>query len=162
MSPFASSFTLSSVVGTDQDSIDSPSIGANLNQDLEPMAPCIILEPEEEEKKEITPNSRVGFKERQPKCLSESLLAALSPTKRTCSGDPHEVPVPDASLVPMPSSNAAGSNQVLVVSSSIEKDAYSVQEKTSIDQNLGDDYSDKDVSVSSSALSWEEMAELLK
>lgn len=64
-----------------------PSIGANLNRELEPMAPWIILEPEEEEKEEIAPNMRVGFKKRQPKLLSESLLTTFSPTKRTCSED---------------------------------------------------------------------------
>ena len=87
LSPSASSFTLSSMAGTDQDSIALPSIGANLNRELEPMAPWIILEPEEEEKEEIAPNMRVGFKKRQPKLLSESLLTTFSPTKRTCSED---------------------------------------------------------------------------
>lgn len=53
------------------------------------MTPCIILKSEEEE--EIAVNLRASFKERQRKCLSESLPAALPPAKRTCPEDPHKV-----------------------------------------------------------------------
>lgn len=71
LSPFASSSTLPFTPSTDQDSTGTPSIGVNPNQELEPMVPCIILKPEEEEEEEMTPNLRVGFKERQRKCLFE-------------------------------------------------------------------------------------------
>lgn len=54
----------------DQDSTGTPSIRVNPNWELEPVVPCIILEPEEEEE-EMTPNLRAGFKERQLKCLFE-------------------------------------------------------------------------------------------
>lgn len=70
LSPFASSPTLPFTPSTDQDSIGTPSMGVNLNRELESVVPCIILEPEEEEE-EMTPNLRVGFKERQHKCLFE-------------------------------------------------------------------------------------------
>lgn len=52
-------------------------------------APYIILKLEEEEK--IAPNLRASFKERQLKCLFESLPTALPPAKRTCPEDPHKV-----------------------------------------------------------------------
>ena len=43
LSPFAFSPLLSSDADTDQGLTGSPSIGANPNQELEPMTPCIIL-----------------------------------------------------------------------------------------------------------------------
>ena len=51
ISSSASSPTSFSEVGTNQVSIDSFSIEARLNQEVEPVMPCIILEPEEKKKK---------------------------------------------------------------------------------------------------------------
>ena len=97
----------------------------------------------------MTPNLRVGFKERQRKCLFESLLVAPLPAKRTCSEVSPKMPVSDAHLVMMPPSDVVGSDQALVVSFFAEKNACPVQEKTSISQTLGNDLTDKDASVSS-------------
>lgn len=64
------------------------------------MVPCIILEPkEEEEEKEMTLNLRVGFKERQRKCLSKALSAAPPPAKRTRPKVFYEESVLDAPTV---------------------------------------------------------------
>lgn len=113
LSPSASSPKLSSTTDTDQDSTGLPSIGANPNQELELVVPCIILEPkEEEEEEEMAPNLTASFKERQRKHLSESLSTALPPAKKTCPEDPHEVPVSNASLAPMLPSNVTGSDHV--------------------------------------------------
>lgn len=85
LSPSPSSPSLSSEVNIDQDSTGSPSIGANLDHELEPAIPFIVLEleEEEEEEEEMTLNLRVGFKERQCKRLFESLPAAPLPVKRS-------------------------------------------------------------------------------
>lgn len=105
-------------------------------------------------------NLRVGFKERQRKCLSKSLPIAPLPTKRSCSEDPHEVLVLDAPLASMPPSDVARSDQVLVVSSSAKKNACPVQEMTFISQTLGVDHNDKDAPINSHTPSWEKIAEL--
>ena len=72
------------------------------------------------------------------------------------------MPVPDAHLVSMPPSNVVRSDQTLIVSFSAEKDACPVQEMTSIGQTPGDDLTDKNAPVSSPAISWDEIAALLK
>lgn len=64
LSSSTSSPTSSSETGTNQGSTGSPSIGARSNQEFDPVVPCIILELKEEEETEMTPNLRVGFKER--------------------------------------------------------------------------------------------------
>ena len=96
ISSSASSPTSFSEVGTNQVSIDSFSIEARLNQEVEPVMPCIILEPEEKKKKKMALNLRVSFKERQHKGLSESLPTAPPPIKRTRPEVSHEEPVLDA------------------------------------------------------------------
>lgn len=101
LSPSTSSPKLSSTTDTDQDSTGLPSIRANINQELELVVPCIILEPKEEEEEEMAPNLTASFKERQRKHLSESLSTVLLPAKKTCLEDPHEVPVSNASLADM-------------------------------------------------------------
>ena len=79
LSPFACTPSFSFTAGTAQDSTGSPSVGAN--QELEPVVSCIILEPEEGEE-DMTQNLRASFKERQCKCLFESLLATSLLAKR--------------------------------------------------------------------------------
>lgn len=112
--------------------------------------PVFILEPKEEE---MEPNITAGFKERQHKHLSESFPIVSLPANRTCPKDPHEVLISNAPLAPMPPSNVAGSDQALVMSSSVGKDARPVQEMTSIGHNPSDDYNDKDAPISSHTLS---------
>ena len=106
------------------------------------MVPCIILELEEE-KEEMAPNLRVGFKERQCKRLSDSLPTAFLPAERTCPEVPPEMPVSNIPLTLTPLSDVVGSYQALVVRSFAEKDACSVQEMTSIGQTQSDDLVDK-------------------
>ena len=72
--------------------------------------PYIILEPEKEEKEVMASNLRVGFKERQSKRLSKSIVIAPLPTKRTWAEDPYAVPVSDTLLAPMPPSDATRSS----------------------------------------------------
>lgn len=109
LSPLTSSPTFSFAADIDQDSTSSLSIGANLDRELELVVSCIILEPKEEEEA-MTSNLRAGFKERQRKCLFESLPTTPPPAKRTCTEGPHEVLVPDTLLAPMSPSDAAGSS----------------------------------------------------
>lgn len=62
----ASSPTSFSQAGTNQGSTGSPYIEAYLNQEVELVVSCIILEleKEKEEEEEMTSNPRIGFKER--------------------------------------------------------------------------------------------------
>ena len=81
-------------------------MGDNLDQKPEPAVPFINIEPEEEEDaKEMTPNQRVGFKERQRKRLSEALPATPPPTKKSRLEATREEPVPDVPMVQVPPSN---------------------------------------------------------
>lgn len=95
-SPSASSPTSSSEVGTNQVSTNSPSIEARLNQEVELVVSCIILEPEEEEEEGMALNLMDSFKERQHKGLSESLLTTPPPIKRTRPKVSHEDSILDA------------------------------------------------------------------
>lgn len=63
--------------------------------------PPIICE-EEEEEEDMTFNLRVGFHERQRKCLSESIAINPTPLKRVCP-KPTLIPSP----VPVPPTTAA-------------------------------------------------------
>lgn len=93
--PSASSPTSSSEVGTNQVSTNSPSIEARLNQKVELVVSCIILEPEEEEEG-MALNLMASFKERQCKGLSESLPTTPPPIKRTRLEVSHEDSISDA------------------------------------------------------------------
>ena len=93
-----SSLSLSSKVDTNQDSIGSPSMRDSPNWELDPIVPCIILNLEKEEK-EMAPNLRVNFKEKQHKRLFKALSVASPPPKRTCSEVSHEESIPDAPMV---------------------------------------------------------------
>ena len=99
-------------VGTNQDSIGSPSVGDSLNQELEPVVPCITLEleggggegggreeEEEEEEEQMAPNLRVYFKERQRKRHFEALLTTPLPAKKTPPKVSRKELVLDASMV---------------------------------------------------------------
>lgn len=91
-----SSPSTSTKIGADQGSSDSPSVGDNSDQEPRLTMPFIDLEPEEEKKAEdMTPNLRVGFKERQCKRHSEALLATPLPTKKSHPEAPHEEPTLD-------------------------------------------------------------------
>lgn len=90
--PSSPSSPLTSIeVGADQDSFHSPSVGDSSDQEPGLTIPFIDLEPEEEKKAEdMTPNLRVGFKERQCKRLSEALSATPLPAKKSHPKAPHE------------------------------------------------------------------------
>lgn len=62
------------------------------------MVPYIIFELEEEEEG-VTPNLRAGFKERQRKCLFESLPTTPSPAKKTRPENSHDEPAPNDPIV---------------------------------------------------------------
>ncbi|RVW23366.1 hypothetical protein CK203_100795 [Vitis vinifera] len=75
------------------DSTDLPSLEGHLDQELEPVVPCISLEPKEEEDEQMDSNLRTDFKERQRKHLSEALPATPPPAKQSRPKAPHEEPV---------------------------------------------------------------------
>ena len=71
-----------------------------MDQKPEPAVPFINIELEEEEDaKEMTPNLRVGFKERQRKSLSEALPATPPPTKKSRLEATRKESVPDVPMV---------------------------------------------------------------
>ena len=72
------------------------------------------------------------------------------------------MPISNVPPTLMPLSDVVGSDPALVVRSSTEKDACSVQEMIFIGQTPSDDLVDKDAPVSSLAPSWEKIATLLK
>lgn len=92
-------------VGTNQDSIGSPSVGDSLNQELELVVPCITLKPEgeggreEEEEQQMALNLRVDFKERQRKRHSEALSTIPPPAKKTPPKVSRKESILDASMV---------------------------------------------------------------
>ena len=140
-----SSLTFSFKTGTNQGSTGSPSIGARPNQEFDLVVPCIILEPK---KKKMTPNLRVGFKERQHKHLSKALSATPSLVKRTRSEVSHEEPVLDAPTEQVPPSDTVRPKQELVVSSSAE-DTCSAEDGTTVGHTPGGDINDKVAPINS-------------
>lgn len=131
LSLFASTFAFSFKVGTKQDSTNSPFIGVKPDYGIEPVAPCIILEPEEEEEEVMTSNLRSSFKERQYKHLSESIEVASSLAKRTCVESSQEVPILDTPLSLMPLVDVARTSRALIVRSPIKNYACPIQERIS-------------------------------
>lgn len=124
--PSHSSLSLSLEADIDQGSTGSPSIGVNLDQELEPTVPFIVLKVEEEKEEEkMALNLRIGFKERQCKRLSESLPIALLPAKRSYPEVSPEISDLDAPMAQVSLSDVARTGQELVVSSFIEKDIRS-------------------------------------
>lgn len=91
------------------------------------MAPCIILELEEEEEEEVMiSNLRSGFKERQCKHLSESIEVASPLAKRTCMESSQEVPILDTPLSLMPPADVARTSRALIMRSPIKNYACPV------------------------------------
>lgn len=108
----------------------------------------------------MTLNPRVDFKERQRKRLFKELLATPSPAKRTRPEVSHEKSILDVPMAQVPPFDIARSGQELLVSSSVEKDAFPAQDKTPIGHTLDDNINDKDVPISFP--SWEEITTLLR
>lgn len=75
-------------------------MGTVPEMEIEPVMPCIIYEVEEEE--DMVANLRAGFKERQHKCLSESIAVAPLSAKKSCMVVPRLEPVPNIPLTPKP------------------------------------------------------------
>lgn len=126
------------------------------------MAPCIILEPKEEEEEVMVSNLRSGFKERQCKHLSESIEVVSPLSKRTCVETPQEVLILDTPLSLMPLADVARTGRALIVRYPTKNDACPVQERTSTTSTPNYDHNDKNVLVHSYAPSWEKITELLK
>ena len=102
-------------------SMDSSSTETEQETRVELMIPHIICEEEGDE--DMVANLRVGFKERQHKCLFESITVVFLPTKKPCT----EIlcPVPVLAIAPMlkPSVAVVGPNHVLDEMPYVEKDA---------------------------------------
>lgn len=64
-----------------------------MDQELEPVVPCISLEPKEEEEVQMAPSPRTDFKERQCKHLSKALPATPPPAKQSRPKAPLEEPI---------------------------------------------------------------------
>ena len=96
----------------------------------------------------MTPNLRVGFKERQHKHLSKALSATPSLVKRTRSEVSHEEPVLDAPTEQVPPSDTVRPKQELVVSSSAE-DTCSAEDGTPVGHTPGGDINDKVAPINS-------------
>lgn len=90
------------------------------------MAPCIILELEEEEEEVMISNLRCGFKERQCKHLFESIEVASPLAKRTCVESSQEVPILDTPLSLMPLADVARTSCALIMRSPIKNYACPV------------------------------------
>ena len=121
--------------------------------------PFINLDPEEEEiVEEMTPNLRVGFKERQRKRLSEAPLATPPPTKKSRSKAPHEESDPDVPMVQVPPSDPVQPCLELVVRP-LSESTCPVEDKVPT-ATPGGKAKEKDAPAIPS--SWEEIAMLLK
>lgn len=96
-SPSTSSFSSSS---------SSSVANTELKTGVELVVPPIACEEKEEE--DMATNLRVGFKERQHKCLSESIMVNPTPFKRTCPEPIYLEPVSALTLVLVPSTTAVG------------------------------------------------------
>lgn len=83
---------------------------------------CLVLS-EAEEDEDMAVNIRVGFKERQHKCLSEFITLASPPANKSCVEVLSAAPVPDISFAPKPSTDDAGPNHVPAVRPPLGKDA---------------------------------------
>ena len=121
-SPYASTSASSFVIDTEQDSTaDSPSAGIEPETEVEPMVPCIICEAKKEE--DMAANLRVDFKERQHKCLSESILVAPLTANKSYVEVPRTTPISDIPPTPKPSFDAIRPNRVPTARPPIGKDA---------------------------------------
>ncbi|KAJ9705549.1 hypothetical protein PVL29_003549 [Vitis rotundifolia] len=71
-------------------------------------------------------NLRVGFKERQHKCLFEAITVAPPPTKRSYTEEPRVASDPNTPLAPMPLTDSAGPSSAPVARPSARKDHASL------------------------------------
>lgn len=76
-------------------------------------------------------NIRVGFKERQHKCLSEFIVLAHPPANKSYVEVLSVAPILDISLAPKPSTDAVGPRRVSAVRPSLGKDAHPERNKAS-------------------------------
>lgn len=124
-SPFASTFFVPtstySIIPDLEADLDLPRVDPDIEFEL--VVPRIIHELEGEE--DMTANLKTGFKERQRKRLSESIVVFTPPAKKSCSETPLETPVPDTPPVPRPLADVVRSNNVPPVKSLIRKDTSS-------------------------------------
>ncbi|KAL6331672.1 hypothetical protein AAG906_014322 [Vitis piasezkii] len=72
--------------------------------------PHIICE--KDGKEDMATNLKVGFKERQHKCLSESITVVIPPTKKPCMKVLCPMPVSTIHPMPKPSSDVAGPSRL--------------------------------------------------
>nr|CAN69029.1 hypothetical protein VITISV_000839 [Vitis vinifera] len=132
-----------------------------LNSEVELVVPRIIYEPKGE--KDMAVNLRASFKERQHKCLSESIVVATLLAKRPCSEETREAPAPDTPLMLISLTDVAGPNNVLVAKSPIRKDTCPTQYGAPTGPDPTDDDLDKkDATAPLRSPNWEEMAKMLK
>lgn len=128
--------------------------------------PCIIYELKGKE--DMAANLRVGFKERQHKCLFEAITVAPPPTKRSYTEEPRVASDPNTPLAPMPLTDGVGPSSAPVARPSARKDAHHEQvELFTSPPSASKDFDEKEASTPSHppvprALGWEEMVELLK
>ena len=101
--------------------MDSSSTETEQETRVESVIPHIICEEEGDE--DMVANLRVGFKERQHKCLFESITVVFPPTKKPCTEILCPVPVSAIALMLKPSVVVVGPNHVLDEMPYIEKDA---------------------------------------
>lgn len=126
-SPLASSSasassTSSSADNTELDSMaDSSTARIEPEMEVKPMVPRIIYEPKGE--KDMAKNLKFGFKERQRKWLSESIIVAPPPAKKSYTEVLRPTPVSTIPSASKPTADVALPNCVLVTRLSAGKDA---------------------------------------
>ncbi|KAL6346604.1 hypothetical protein AAG906_000222 [Vitis piasezkii] len=94
-----------------QDQADLYFLGAEPSTWVEPVVPRVIHELEEDEE-DMVANLRAGFKERQRKCLSKSIVVTPLLAKRSCVNDTYVEPISNAPSTPMPLVNAPLSTNI--------------------------------------------------
>lgn len=146
--------------------VDSFFVGIELETEVEPVVLCIVCKNEENE--DMAANLRTDFKERQCKHLSESILVVPPSTKKPYSKVLYPMSVSTVSPTPKPSTDGVGPNHVPIVRPSTGKYARLKLGKPSIGPAQHNDDSVECMAFvplhpkASCALSWKEMAELLK
>lgn len=73
---------------------------------------CLVLS-EAKEDEDMVVNIRVGFKERQHKCLSEFIALAPPPANKSCVEVLSATLVPDIPFAPKPLTDDAGQGPVM-------------------------------------------------
>lgn len=114
--------------------------------EFKPVVPHIIHEPEEN--KDMATNLKTGFRERQRKRLSESIVVTTPLPKKPWTEAPFEAPILDTLLVPKPSANVVGFSNVPPAKSPARKDTGSTQDWAPIDTTpVVEDLDEKEVAV---------------